>query len=59
VGARAQDFLLLAVANLGAVGCTYYFIVAVLDGHRALARSAVRAFFVFSLLVAVYFRKVL
>ena len=54
-----QDFLLRAVAILAAVGCTYYFIVAVLDGHRALSRSALLAFFVFSLLVAVYFRKVL
>jgi hypothetical protein len=59
VGARAQAFLLLAVANLAAVGCTYYFIVAVLDGHRAPSRSALLAFFVFSLLVALYFRKVL
>ena len=59
MSARAQDFLLLAVAILAAVGCTYYFIVAVLDGHRALSRSALLAFFVFSLLVAVYFRKVL
>ena len=59
MGARAQAFLLLAVANLAAVGCTYYFIVPVLDGHRALSRSAALAFFVFSLLVVVYFRKVL
>jgi len=59
VGARVQDFLLRAVAILAAVGCTCYFIVVVLEGHRALSRSAVLAFFVFSLLVAVYFRKVL
>jgi hypothetical protein len=41
------------------VGCAYYYIVAVLDGHRALSRSAAIAFFIFSLVVAVYFRKLL
>jgi hypothetical protein len=59
VGAKVQDLILLAVATLAAVGCAYYYIVAVLDGHRALSRSAALAFFVFSLLVAVYVRKVL
>jgi hypothetical protein len=59
VGAKVQDLILLAVAILAAVGCAYYYIVAVLDGHRALSRSAALAFFVFSLLVAVYVRKVL
>jgi hypothetical protein len=59
VGAKVQDLILLAVAIFAAVGCAYYYIVAVLDRHRALSRSAALAFFVFSLLVAVYFRKVL
>ena len=59
MGAKAQDFLLLAVATLAAVGCAYCYIVAVLDGHRALSRSAALAFFVFSLILAVYFRKIL
>ena len=59
MGARAQDFILLVVAILAAVGCAYYYVVAVLDGHRALSRSAAVAFFVFSLIVAVYVRKVL
>jgi hypothetical protein len=59
LGAKVQDFILLAVAILAAVGCAYYYIVAVLDGHRALSRSAAVAFFVFSLIVAVYFRRVL
>ena len=54
-----QDLILLAVAVLAAVGCAYYYVVAVLDGHRALSRSAAVAFFVFSLIVAVYFRRVL
>jgi hypothetical protein len=59
VGAKVQDFLLLAVAILAAVGCAYYYVVAVLDRHRALSRSAALAFFVFSLIVAVYLRKIL
>ena len=54
-----QDYILLVVAILAAVGCAYYYVVAVLDGHRALSRSAAIAFFVFSLLVAVYFRRIL
>ena len=59
MGARVQDFILLAVAMFAAVGCAYYYVVAVLDGHRALSRSAALAFFVFSLIVAVYFRRIL
>ena len=54
-----RDLLLLMVAIIAAVGCAYYYIVAVLDGHRALSRPAVLAFFVFSLIVAVYVRRVL
>ena len=54
-----RDLLLLMVASIAAVGCAYYYVVAVLDGHRALSRSAALAFFVFSLIVAVYIRKTL
>jgi hypothetical protein len=41
------------------VGCAYYYVVAVLDQHRALSRSAALAFFVFSLIFAVFFRRML
>jgi hypothetical protein len=54
-----RDLLLLMVAIIAAVGCAYYYVVAVLDGHRALSRTAALAFFVFSLIVAVYIRRVL
>jgi hypothetical protein len=54
-----RDLLLLMVAIIAAVGCAYYYVVAVLDEHRALSRSAALAFFVFSLIVAVYIRRVL
>ena len=54
-----RDLLLLLVGIIAAVGCACYYVVAVLDEHRALSRSAVLAFFVFSLIVAVYIRRVL
>jgi len=59
VGARTQDLIVLAVAIFAAVGCAYYYIVAVLDQHRALSRSAALAFFIFSPIVAVFFRRIL
>jgi Na+/melibiose symporter-like transporter len=59
MGVRAQDFLVLAVALVTAAGCAYYYVVAVLDEHRALSRSAALAFFVFSLVAAVFFMRIL
>ncbi|CAN5740368.1 hypothetical protein BH18ACT11_BH18ACT11_20960 [soil metagenome] len=58
-GEYSQDLIVLAVAIFAAVGCAYYYIVAVLDQHRALSRSAALAFFIFSLIIAVYFRRIL
>jgi hypothetical protein len=57
--ARTQDLIVLAVAILAAAGCAYYYVVAVLDQHRALSRSAALAFFIFSMVVAVFFRRIL
>jgi hypothetical protein len=54
-----RDLLLLLVAIIAAMGCAYYYVVAVLDRHRALSRSAALAFFVFSLIIAVYVRRLL
>lgn len=59
MGPRVQDLIVLAVALFAAVGCAYFYVVAVLDQHRALSRSAALAFFVFSLIFAVFFRRVL
>jgi hypothetical protein len=59
VGGRTQDFSLLAVAIVTALGCAYFYIVAVLDEHRALSRSAALAFFLFSVMAAVFFRRIL
>jgi hypothetical protein len=58
VGGRTQDFILLAVAIVTALGCAYFYIVAVLDEHRALSRSAALAFFLFSVMAAVFFRRI-
>ena len=57
--AKTLDFLVLMVAIVAAVGCAYYYVVAVLDQHRALSRSAVLAFFLFSLMVAVMVLRIL
>jgi predicted membrane-bound spermidine synthase len=54
-----RDLLFLLVAIVAMMGCAYYYVAAVLDGHRALSRSAILAFFVFSLIVAVYIGRVL
>ena len=59
MGVRTQDFLVLAVALVTAVGFAYYYVVAVLDEHRALSRSAALAFFLFSLVAAVFFFRIL
>lgn len=59
MGPRVQDLIVLAVALFTTVGCAYFYVVAVLDQHRALSRSAALAFFVFSLIFAVFFRRVL
>lgn len=56
---RTQDLLVLVVAIVAAAGCAYYYIAAVLDEHRALSRSAALAFFLFSLVIAVLFWRVL
>ena len=59
MGVRTQDFILLAFAIVTALGCAYFYIVAVLDEHRALSRSAALAFFLFSVMAAVFFRRIL
>lgn len=59
MGPRVQELIVLAVALFAAVGCAYFYVVAVLDQHRALSRSAALAFFVFSLIFAVFIRRIL
>ena len=59
VSVRSQDFLGLAVAIVTAAGCAYFYVVAVLDEHRALSRSAALAFFLFSVVAVVFFSRIL
>jgi hypothetical protein len=59
VSVRTQDFLVLAVAIVSAAGCAYYYVVAVLDQHRALSRSAALAFFVLNVVAAVFLLRIL
>ena len=51
----AQDLIVISTALVGAIGNAYLFVAAVHDGHRSLYRAAGVAFFVFSLVGAVFF----
>lgn len=46
---------MLLVALLAAVGCAYYYVVAVLDEDRPLSRASALAFVVFGAVAAVIF----
>ncbi|MDQ3862873.1 MAG: hypothetical protein M3317_05135 [Actinomycetota bacterium] len=59
MGVRTEDLIVLAVAIVAAAGCAYYYVVAVLDEHRSLSRSAALAFLVFSVVAAVFLMRVL
>ena len=55
----AQDLIVISTALVGAIGNAYLFVAAVHDGHRSLYRAAGVAFFVFSLVAAVFFVRTL
>jgi len=55
VSDRTLDLLMLLVALLAAVGCAYYYVVAVLDEDRPLSRASALAFVVFGAVAAVIF----
>jgi membrane-bound metal-dependent hydrolase YbcI (DUF457 family) len=55
VSLSAQDLLVISIALICAIGNAYLFVAAVHDGHRGLYCSAAVAFFVFSLVAAVFF----
>jgi drug/metabolite transporter (DMT)-like permease len=52
VGAKVQDFLLLAVAILAAVGCAYYYVLQP-DRSRVLQEASVSAAVLFAVAVSV------
>ena len=51
----AQDLIVIPTALIGAIGNAYLFVAAVHDDHRGLYRAAGVAFFIFSLVAAVFF----
>jgi hypothetical protein len=54
-----QDTVVITTALIGAMGNGYLFVAAVHDGHRGLYRAAAVAFFIFSLVAAVFFLRAL
>jgi hypothetical protein len=56
VNLSLQDTVVITTALIGAMGNAYLFVVAVHDGHRGLYRAAGVAFFIFSLVAAVFFQ---
>jgi hypothetical protein len=59
VNLSPQETIVVTTALIGAAGNGYLFVAAVHDGHRGLYRAAAVAFFVFSLVAAVFFLRAL
>jgi hypothetical protein len=59
VNLSVQDVIVISTALICAIGNGYLFVAAVHDGHRGLYRAAGVAFFVFSLVGAVFFVRAL
>jgi hypothetical protein len=55
----AQELIVISTALICGIGNAYLFVAAVHDGHRSLYRAAGVAFFVFSLVAAVFFVRAL
>jgi hypothetical protein len=55
VNLTPQETILISTALISAAGNGHLFIAAVHDGHRGLYRAAAVAFFIFSLVAAVFF----
>ena len=55
----AQNLIVISTALICAIGNGYLFVAAVHDSHRALYRAAGVAFFIFSLVAAVFFVRAL
>jgi hypothetical protein len=59
VNLSLQDLIVISTALIGAIGNGYLFVAAVYDGHRGLYRPAGVAFFIFSLVTAVFILRAL
>jgi hypothetical protein len=54
-----QETVVISTALIGVIGNAYLFVAAVYDGHRGLYYAAAVAFFIFSLVAAVFFVRAL
>jgi membrane-bound metal-dependent hydrolase YbcI (DUF457 family) len=54
----AQELIIISAALIAAAGNCYFFVAAALDGHRGAVQTAVAAFFILSLVAAVFFWRV-
>jgi hypothetical protein len=54
-----QETIVITTALIGAAGSAYLLVAAVHDGQRGTDRAAAVAFFVFSLVAAVFFLRAL
>jgi hypothetical protein len=59
VNLTLQDIIVISTALIAAIGSAYFYVVGTLDQDRSLSRSAALAFFVFSLVAAVFFLRAL
>lgn len=59
MGAGTRDLLLFAAALVVALGSARYYVVAVLDGDRALSRAAAVALAVFGVASVVFLLRIL
>jgi hypothetical protein len=55
VNLSLQDAVVITTALICAIGNGYLFVAAVHDGHRGLYYATAVAFFIFSLVAAVFF----
>ena len=54
-----QGTVVISTALIGAIGNAYLLVAALHDGHRGLYRAEEGAFFIFSLVAAVFFLRAL
>jgi hypothetical protein len=55
VSDRQLDYIFVGTALLGALGCAYYYVLAVLDRDRLISRTAPAGFFFCTIAAVLYF----
>ena len=59
MSAATRELVLLAVTLLSALGCAWYYVMAVLDGDRTLSRAAAVAFLLFGVCSVIFLVRLL